>query len=164
MNDNKLNITAINSVKRISITLILILILNYSYSQESLNSAGGDKNGIGGSVSFSIGQILNSNSLESGVQHSYEIFPIGILDKDYEVKLYIYPNPISNILNLEYKDLKGEQYKYQLNDINGKLIYSQIVSNNNTSINTSILPSGTYFLVVLNEQDYIIKTFKVIKH
>jgi len=61
-----------------------LLWTGFAQAQESTNASGGDAIGSGGSVGYSIGQLLYTTSTGSngrvaqGVQHAYEIFTIGI--------------------------------------------------------------------------------------
>ena len=67
-------------ISKIYIFILLNIATLYSYSQQSVNSAGGDINGSGGSVAFSIGQVTYKSYTGSGitecqgVQKAYEFY------------------------------------------------------------------------------------------
>ena len=75
-----------------------------------------------------------------------------------------YPNPTTDWLYLKIDGYSGqEQVAYRLTDMNGKVLLSDEVLTEETSIMTSDLAPATYFLVVAvngNEK----KTFKIMKN
>lgn len=65
--------------------------------------------------------------------------------------LKIYPNPTTNILNIEFSTKDSEKIKFDIFDLNGRLIktVSQENSNQvNQQINVENLQTGTYILVI----------------
>lgn len=65
--------------------------------------------------------------------------------------LKIYPNPTTNILNIEFKTTDIEKVKFDIFDLNGRLMktVSQENSNQvNQQINVENLQTGTYILVI----------------
>lgn len=91
------------------------------------------------------------------------VVPTPIVPKTREQKnipvnnVKIYPNPVTNILNIETLD-KSEIKVISISDMSGKVIYSGIVENN--AIDASFLKQGTYTLKLNNDSS---KTFKIIK-
>lgn len=73
--------------------------------------------------------------------------------------LNIYPNPVGNIATVDLPDDRG----YQLNvvDALGKVLISKLVEQgiSQLTLNTSSLPSGGYFLVIMNNKSLISKAF-----
>lgn len=142
---------------------------NISHAQESAAATGGDAMGNGGTVAYSIGQVVyttnteNAGSVAQGVQHAYEIFTVGINETTLQISLSVYPNPISENLNLIVSNLSNEKLSYQLVDIQGKLIGTGEVTSQQTQINTSSLAAATYFIHVLNQQNQNIQSFKIVK-
>lgn len=61
--------------------------------------------------------------------------------------LSIYPNPVSNILTVKFKDIKGALL-IEISDITGKAVYSEMVENNFTSIGVTSFATGIYNLKV----------------
>ena len=79
--------------------------------------------------------------------------------------LKIYPNPTTNILNIEFSTTDIEKVKFDIFDLNGRLIktVSQENSNQiNQQINVENLQTGTYILVI-NTGKYT-STHKFIKN
>ena len=139
-------------------------------AQESANASGGDATGIGGTVAYSIGQVVyttntgSTGSVAQGVQHAYEIFPVGIKETTLNITLSVFPNPTSDNLILQLNDYNNEKLSYQLYDIQGKLISDGQVTALQTQINTASLPSATYFINVVNQENKKVQTFQIIKN
>jgi len=78
------------------------------------------------------------------------------------------PNPTTDYLTLEVKDFELSNIHFQLYDMNGKLLQSEKITGNQTSIVMSNLVPATYFLKVIVKTQGIasqqeVKTFRVIK-
>jgi len=63
-----------------------------------------------------------------------------------ENDILVYPNPVSNNLTVTLRTNKFQVSNMAVYDINGKLILSQPVSDNNISVSTQTLAAGNYFL------------------
>ena len=139
-------------------------------AQESANASGGDATGSGGTVAYSIGQVVyttntgSSGSVAQGVQHAYEIFTVGIEESELNISLLVFPNPTANNLTLQISDYSNEKLSYQLFDIQGKLLSNGQVTAQQTQINTANLPPATYFINVVNQENKTIQFFKIIKN
>ena len=78
---------------------------------------------------------------------------VGVNDLEENAwRLLIYPNPSNDVIYIE-GELKD--VSYQILDITGKRINHSIIKNG--SIDVSELHSGIYFLVLLKNQERIIK-------
>jgi len=140
-------------------------------AQKAISSTGGVASGTGGSVSYSVGQVIfttnigiNSNSIAEGVQQPYEISVISGIDYDIRISLEctVYPNPATNIIKLNIDKNEFINFRYQFYDLNGNLIKSEIIAGDNTQINMQNFIPTTYFLKVVQEKE-VLKTFKIIK-
>jgi len=139
-------------------------------AQESANASGGDVTGSGGTVAYSIGQVVyttntgSSGSVAQGVQHAYEIFTVGIKETTLNISLTAFPNPTTENLTLQISDFNNEKFAYQLFDIQGKLLSKDQVTAQKTQINTASLPAATYFINVVNQENKQVQSFKIIKN
>jgi len=139
-------------------------------AQESLTAAGGEAISLGGTLSYSVGQIITttdsnvSGSISTGVQQAYEIFLVtGINENSINLRTSVYPNPTTDFLKLEVESESLYGLTYELFDLSGKLVASQKVNDTQTSIDIESFSKATYLLrVVQNNQ--IIKTYRIIKH
>lgn len=138
-------------------------------AQESINASGAELSGNTGTISYSIGQVVYQTMetpdafFSEGVQQPYEIYVInGIEVTEIAVNFTTYPNPTTDVLNLNIGDYSREGLSFQLFDLAGKLILSEPIVEQNTVVDLGRLAMATYYLSVLTDQKTI-KTFKIIK-
>jgi hypothetical protein len=72
-----------------------------------------------------------------------------ILDND---NITIYPQPATNTLNIETKGNINEVKELQLFDIKGCLLLSQLINQDNISLDVSGLDSGIYFVKMQSDK------------
>ncbi len=139
-------------------------------AQESVNSAGGQATGSGGTVSYSIGQVLYSSHTGSGgseaqgVQQPFEIFVVSSREIRSSISLSIFPNPAVETLCLITGAQAGPKLRYRMHDGNGKLLAEEDIRQTETRIAMWGLPSASYVLKVYDEKNIEIQTFKIIKN
>ncbi len=164
--------------KKLILSAILLsgLGLTGLQAQESINTTGGNASGSGGTVSYSVGQVMynthtgTNGSVAEGVQQPYEIsVVIGIEEaKDINLLLSAFPNPTDDYLTLEIQSIVQTQYFASLYDLNGKLLQKIPIINQLTRIEMNNLAPATYFLkVTVKTQDFAsqeVKTFKIVKN
>ena len=156
--------------------LILTFSLSIASAQESINATGSIASGIGGSASYSVGQIAcqtntgTNGSVAQGVQQPYEILVVAAIEetKSITLSLTASPNPVNDYLQLKIDAptmFESHSMLFQLYDINGKLIQSNIIASGVTqsAIDMQNLKPATYFLKVIRENKEV-KTFKIIKN
>lgn len=142
-------------------------------AQESVNATGGNASGSGGSASYSVGQIVytthtgTNGSVAEGVQQPYEISVVTGIEEAKGINLSVsaYPNPTTDFLILEVDastTLSIQTLSYQLFDIQGKLLQSEKITGNQTSIVISNLIPATYVVKVIQDNKEV-KVFKIIK-
>ncbi|MDD4673844.1 MAG: T9SS type A sorting domain-containing protein [Bacteroidales bacterium] len=139
-------------------------------AQESINATGGNASGSGGSASYSVGQMVyttntgTNGSVAQGVQQPFEISAVTGIEEAKSIQLSVsaYPNPATYYLTLEVRDFRLSNLTYQLYDMQGKLLQSERITGNQTSIVMSNLVPAIYFVKVI-EGNKEIKTFKIIK-
>ena len=160
-----------NNFKSIQIVLLftLLLMAGIAHSQESTNTSGGEATGSGGSVSYSVGQVVyttnsgSSGTVAQGVQHAYEISVVGVNNTQSNISLNAFPNPATDVLTLQISNYNNEKLMYQLYDLNGKLISSEQIIASLTQINTATLAISTYFIDILNQENKKVQSFKILK-
>jgi len=131
-------------------------------------TSGGDANGTGGSVSYSIGQIDYSNAngtdgnSNEGVQQPFEFFDpdASISNLDWNVNLF--PNPTNDKIVLHVENVP-ENGSYQLFDAKGKILIDGTIKTQETTIDVSTFATGSY-LLEMNSSNQTSKTIKIIKH
>lgn len=158
------------NTKKIVGTAFLSLFLTGIYAQESILTSGQEASGVGGSSSSSIGQVLyttnsgNSGTVAQGVQQAYEISSTsGIEEVGIQLACSAYPNPTIKNITLTVEDNTNDNLSYQLFDLTGEIITSNVINSENTVIEMEGLTPATYFLKV-RQNNLEIKTFKIIKN
>jgi hypothetical protein len=154
---------------RITILFMLLAIMEL-HAQEAVPTAGGNATGSGGSLSYTVGQVVyttykgTDGSVAQGVQQAFEIsISVGIEVTEINLEILAYPNPTINSLTLNIGDFNNEKLTYQLLDLQGKLLDSREVMNTITKIGMQDFPASTYLLIVL-ENNSLIKTFRIVKN
>lgn len=139
-------------------------------AQKSISAAGGNAAGTGGTVSYTIGQVVYTpisgatGIITQGVQQPYEISVVTGIEEASEINLEIsvYPNPAVGYVNLKVEKYDADNLSYMLYDMNGMLFQKKKVEGSETRIQIGHLLPGTYFLRIAdNNKD--IKIFKIIK-
>jgi hypothetical protein len=156
--------------KKVKLSVLLLGLGLTAQAQQATTATGGDASGSGGTVAYSLGQIVyttntgTNGSVAQGVQQPYEIsIVLGIEDNSINLELVAYPNPTNNFLTLNVGKAELSTLNFQLYDILGKLIESRKIISSTETIGMGNLPSATYFLKVSNNNNEV-KTFKIIKN
>ncbi len=152
------------------VLLSFILSMSISSAQEVIPASGGNAEGSGGSVSYSVGQMFymthegSTGSVNEGAQQPYEISAItGIIETaGIDLVLSAFPNPVTDFLILRVDQYNPENLSYQLFDINGRLIQIGHVIGNETIIDMTGSIPAVYLLKVLDKEKEI-KTFRILK-
>ena len=155
-------------MKSLTLFLCLLFATPLLYSQEIVTTAGGEATGSG-TVSYSIGQVVYSNttgsngSVSQGVQQAYEI--VDAIGEAVEINLELtaYPNPTNSALTLNIGNYNNQNLSYRLCDMQGKLLDSKKVIHSSTEIGMQGLPASTYLLNIVDSES-LIKTFRIIKN
>ena len=159
---------------KLSAVLLLGLGLTGLQAQTSVNATGGNASGSGGSASYSLGQVVYTTnigangSVAQGVQQPFEISVVTAIEEAKGINLSVtaYPNPTTDFLQLKVDastTLSIQSMSYQLYDMNGKLLQSEKITGNQTSIVMSNLVPANYFVKVIQGNKKV-KTFKIIKN
>ncbi len=120
--------------KKLKLSAIILLGLGLTglQAQESVNATGGDASGSGGSVSYSVGQVVyttntgTNGSVTQGVQQPYEISVVTAIEEAKGINLTVtaYPNPATDYLTLRIDEFEISNLSFQLYDMSGKLLQS----------------------------------------
>ena len=156
---------------KIVLLFILIGMCRMSLSaQQTVSSAGKEASGTGGTVSYTVGQVVyttntgTNGSIAQGVQQPFEISVVTGIEEANGISLdfSIYPNPATDFIKLRIENYEDENLRYQLYDIRGNLLQNNKVEGKESSIVMSNLLPATYFLKVTDNNKEI-KVFKIIK-
>ncbi len=125
------------------------------YGQTSTISGGGTSKSNNGSISYSLGIVSyiqlreGSVNISQGVQHPFEIYLIS--KNEFENLYFIYPNPTNDLLYIIEKNYGGENWKYLLVDVNGKVLEHNVSSSNKIRLSLHQYNSGVYYLHIENK-------------
>ena len=157
------------------ILLFLTLILSVSLFSQSLSptviaSAGGFAAAGGYSISQTIGELavktLTNNDLllTQGFQQPQLSVANFIEPEEVEWSLNTYPNPVKDMMYIEYSLQEETDLMLEIRDITGKKVseekLEQLSGDSETSVNLSDLRNGIYFLKFYSPDK---KLFKIIK-
>lgn len=159
-----------NISKPIVMFVVVLLWAGIAQAQESANASGGVAAGSGGTVAYSVGQVVYTTNTGStgivaqGVQHAYEIFPVGINETALNINLTAFPIPTLDNLTLQISDYNNEKLLYQLFDMLGKQVGNGQIVAQQTQIKMNSLSAATYYLSIVNQDNKHVQLYKVIKN
>ena len=158
-----------NKSRPLAMLMAGLLWAGFAQAQESANSSGGDATGSSGTVAYSVGQVVyttntgSNGSVALGVQHAYGIFTVGIKETALNISLTAFPNPTTENLTLQISDYNNEKLSYQLFDIQGKQLSNGPITAQQTQIDMTGLPTATYFVNIVTQENKKVQSFKIIK-
>ena len=136
-----------------------------------LSSSGGFESSGGTSLSWTTGEVMvqtfsdGSTMLTQGFQQGNITVSTAVDEmSESAMDVQIYPNPVSNRLNVEFKNMVDQTVQVRLVDLTGKTILTREFYNpsNTQRLNLNPVNSGTYMLEVNAGQKR--KVFKIVKH
>ena len=162
-------------MKKSPTCIIAIFILTISassvlFGQQAIVTTGADATGTGGTISYSVGQVVyqthtgTSGSVTEGVQQPYEISVLSSVKDVTDITLTCsaYPNPTADYLTLKVDNYAFDNLRYQLFDMQGKLLESKIITSDETNIPMNVYTPATYLLNVIHPNNEI-TTLSIIK-
>ncbi|UTW61807.1 T9SS type A sorting domain-containing protein [bacterium SCSIO 12741] len=159
-----------DEVMRYFCTLLTFLLSAFGtlQAQQATVSAGGDASGNGGSVSYSVGQVMYTHSegtrstVSHGVQQPFEIHVYyGEREQFISLELSVYPNPTVGMLFLN-TGTDQRDFQYKLFNLQGKLIQESSFTAQ-AEIDLKPQPRATYLLHILHQQE-VIKSYRIVKN
>ncbi len=159
-------------IKRVITCGILLFSLNgIILSQQTIAASGGTGSSTGGSVSYTVGQVVcnvvlgSGGSSLQGVQVPYEIYVLSSTEEGDAVQLTckVFPNPVVEKLFLLINGNNTSDMKYLLYDMNGRLLRKEDIRQNEVILPFNAYKSGVYVLRIMMK-DSEIKTYKIVKH
>lgn len=132
-----------------------------------------DISGAGGSVSYSIGLVDyvtlggSAGTITQGHQQPYEIWVVtGLEETAINLSMAVYPNPATDHVMLRIDDYDQHLdafWTYAVVNVEGKLLYRQVISGSTTRIVLNGFTNGVYFIKVHQNEEEL-KVFKVVKN
>jgi hypothetical protein len=160
-------------MKHLAQMLIVFGLIGYetTQAQYTFAASGGNADGTGGTVSYTIGQavyttnISSSGTVAQGCQQPFEIFIMTGLEEAMGINLEFeaYPNPSSDFVKLIVTNYQSENLEFRLYNSGGILIQNKRITDIETVIEMGNLPPASYYLNIYDSKT-VIKTFKLIKN
>lgn len=153
---------------KITLLLVCLLAVHFTSAQEGFMSSAGEATGSGGSVSYSVGQLIyttltGTGSVSQGVQQAFEFQTLSNPElTTVHLSAVTYPNPTSDFVILKISDNALDDLSYKLISVSGKVLSEMKIINAQTQIYMQQLALGIYILKV-NQNGQELKTFKIIK-
>jgi len=150
-------------------TVILIgaLVLSLStYGQEVVSTQGESYTNVNGSIDFTIGEVVintvsdGTNDLTQGFHQTNWNF-LGVDDHEQSLDATVFPNPMGSELHIQTASY--ENLTYVLYDAAGRIVAEEKLGSTETSIDVSAYAPSSYSLVLRNENQEKVKTFKLVK-
>ncbi len=170
--NNLTNIKIINMKKNTLVLFILFFsFTTFVVAQEAPTTSGGDATGSGGSVAFSIGQVVyvtntgSTGTEAEGVQQPYEISVVTAIDLTNQINFQIelFPNPSADYVKLKIENLDLSGLRYELLNEAAQVIENNKIEDYEKNIAMNNLPPAVYFLKVYSGNKNL-KIFKIIKN
>jgi hypothetical protein len=168
-------------MKRIIVLIVAVLICvvgkTQSITPEVIATAGDYFIGTNATLSWTLGEVItetvssSSYTLTQGFQQPY--YNITSINEDPKLKendpladINVYPNPVNDQLNIDFKNLKEQNLMIVLIDLQGKVLLSDFAENTLTvkQINMLNIAKGNYILRVSTRDGQHLKSFKIIKY
>lgn len=139
------------------------------FSQENFLSQGGSYHDSNISVDWSLGELATETTesvnglviLTQGMQQFPDDQTLNYPNNNENQSLIYYPNPVNKKVNIIFDN--KQYYKYLFIGVLGETVQQGILENKHNSLDIEKLASGIYFLKILNKENQIIQTIKIIK-
>lgn len=146
---------------------LLLYGINAAHAQQSTVASGGTATG-NGSATYSVGQVFDSHittaggQIGEGVQQPRE-FLIGVDEiNGIAVTMNVFPNPASSFVNIKINSEKLKDVSFILCDVQGKLLQTNAITEELTSIPLEKYEPGNYIISVLNKKEKV-NSFQITK-
>ena len=143
-----------------------VALTSITYSQEVVSTQGDSYSNASGSIDFTIGEVVintvsdGTNDLTQGFHQTNWNF-LGVNNHGQNFEATVYPNPMGTELYIQTKNF--QQVSYVLYDAAGRIVTENKLNALETGIDVSSLAPSSYSLVLRNENQENIKTFKLVK-
>lgn len=146
--------------------LIFLFIYHTSISQELISTSGNSHQNGDMQITWSLGELMietfssPGNSLTQGFNQPQLTVTNVQANELAEINVLLYPNPTHSFINIqldEYRDTK-----FYIYTIDGRLLVSEKIASDITTIDLQQFNSGIYLVKILHDRS-LLKTYQVIK-
>jgi hypothetical protein len=167
----------LNKFKTVFFPLVFLMVpyavCSQSIAPQSVNSSGTKMNQANGSLSFTVGELVVlsqidslGNTLNGGFTSGATLTTVGIQESDARVlDVKVFPNPISNLINIQIDYCVIDQIVVSISDLQGKEVYNGTYAgiSNVIGINVASFSIGTYVLSLKKIDNQLLGSYKIIK-
>lgn len=143
-----------------------LVLSSVTYAQEIVSTQGDSYTNGSGSIDFTIGEVVintgtdGTNDLTQGFHQTNWNF-LGVDNHEQNSEATVYPNPMGTELYIQTENF--EFVSYVLYDATGRIVAENKLNALQTGIDVSTFAPSSYSLVLQDENQNKIKTFKLIK-
>jgi hypothetical protein len=151
-------------MKYILFSSAFFFVFSEGIAQNASVSAGSDASGTGGTVAYSLGQVVYSavENCNQGVQQPYEFYLLGNPTiPGISMHCEVYPNPTLDVVQLKIETLQKGMH-YMLFDASSKLLEEKNIASETTTISLASFAASSFFLRV-NKDGKELQSFKILK-
>lgn len=164
-------------MKKYIITALTFILASISYGQvlerQVIGSSGTSLSNANTSINFTIGEAVvgviasSNNELSQGFWHASAIMTLS--NEDFattELTVQLFPNPVSEYLNVNFIEGATSNYTMEFYDVTGKkqLNASMLEGENQKRIDLQQLARGVYLLSITQINTNNTKTYRIIKN
>lgn len=155
-------------IKIIAISFIVFTLGNLK-AQYSINSGGFDAVSTGGSISASMGQLVNNQYssangiIQEGVQLPQELLTLQVNRAYANQHLFaFYPNPSNGIIFIKSSNITGQNIQLSVLDNAGRMIETMFLKGDQSCLDLTTFAPGIYTLVI-SEYEQTLSISKIIR-
>lgn len=156
--------------KILVLSIALFLVCLRVFSQSVISSCGTTATGSGYSLSWTIGEPVvstltgPSNILTQGFHQSKLTVTAVDEIKIPGLKLSVYPNPVTDKLNIHTEEIRDLSLIFMLFSNDGKMLQNGILDNSIKELDMQKMPHGNYLLKIAQKRGTAIQIFKIVKN
>lgn len=152
------------------ITYLCVIVPHSSLYGQSGVVLSGASNGEEVNISYSIGQAVtgyasdSNSSINIGVQQVFEsIISTSVNQPTTDISLSVSPNPFVDNIDV-YVSNPNSTYSILIFDTKGSLLFSTPLTGSPMSVNLSSIPTGVYYLALVDKELRLIQSVKIVKN
>ena len=153
-------------MKKITFVLFSLFATLSVSAQEVVATQGDSYTNASGNIDFTIGEVIidtgtdGTNDLTQGFHQTNWNF-LGVDNHEQNFEATVYPNPMGTELYIQTENF--EFMSYVLYDATGRIVAENKLNALQTGIDVSTSAPSSYSLVLINENQENVKTFKLVK-
>jgi hypothetical protein len=138
-------------------------------SQEVISSSGYYSEGSSGQLSWTLGDLAVETysteevSLTQGFQQPFYEVTTAFENLECNFLIQVYPVPSSDFITVEFNELQNN-LKVILYNLQGEIILIQQVESKTITLDLNNLSPSEYILKILNNENILLKSYKIVKH